>query len=150
MTQEQKYNEAVEILKNHLRQKHLRCTQERLVIVEQICSYKNHFTAEQLSEDLQHKLHLSTATIYNTLLLLEDCGLIRKLESQAGTRFAQYELLHERGKSMRFICTRCGREVGFKNKIIDKILFDKHFTNFNMQTYSLNVYGTCKICRRKF
>lgn len=149
MTEEQQYEEAVEVMKKYLYSHRLRCTPERLQILRQICRYRNHFTAEQLEKDMQEQLHLSTATIYNTLQMLGTCGILRRLEAQPGMRFAEYEVVCGRTRSMRFVCTRCGREVTFKNKPIENILIDKRFSNFDMTSYSLNVYGTCKSCRRK-
>ena len=142
------YRAAEERLVSYLKENKMRCTQERLIILSHITSLGRHFTAEQLVKDLCEIQHISTGTIYNNLALFCDAHIIRILphRKQYG---AEYELCLSDENSLRFICTRCGREVEFKNKVIEHLLNESRFSNFNMDNFSLVVYGNCKTCRKK-
>ncbi|MCM1034146.1 MAG: transcriptional repressor [Paludibacter sp.] len=143
------YEDAAVRLREYLKDNGLRCTPERLFLLKQICSYKRNFTAELLIKDMQSVVRVSTGTVYNTLDLLCACHIIRKLSLQHKVRVVEYELLRGNAHTMRFVCTNCGRMVDFKDKAIENILKGKRFSNFVMNDFSLSVYGTCKICRRK-
>lgn len=143
------YEETAAHLQAYLKTNGLRCTQERLLLLRQICRYKRNFTAERLQKDMEPVARISVATVYNTLDLLCSCHIVRKLNLQHKVRVVEYELLRSNAHTMRFVCTRCGRWVDFKDKAIENILKGKRFSNFVMNDFSLSVYGVCKICRRK-
>ncbi len=149
MTRLQNYKQAEQKLEQYLRTKRLRCTHERRQILQQVMRYPHHFTAEQLVQDICEREHIAVATVYNTLLLLTDCHLLHKLPPQSGGRVAEYELVQGKGNVLRFVCTQCGREVNFKHNMVEQMLQDKQFPNFSMNNFTLTIYGTCKVCRRK-
>lgn len=148
MMREQDIERQEQRLESYLHSKGLRCTHERRQVLRQVLQYPRQFTAEQVVSDVCESQHISVATVYNTLLLLVECRMLRKLPPVAG-RVAEYERQDGKGNSMRFVCTRCGREVAFKNKMIDQIVQTKPFPNFTASNFTLTVYGTCKVCRRK-
>ena len=131
-----------------LNSKAKRCTHERLIILKHICSLGRNFTAEDLVKDICETQHISNATIYNTLSLFCDAHILRILPRRQQQR-SEYEITIAEANSLRFVCIRCGREVEFKSKAIDHLLRDSHFSNFDMENFSLAVYGHCKTCRRK-
>src|SRR5438045_3919510 len=68
---------AKETLSQYLKERKLRPTRERFLLLEQILHTNGHFDADQLFASLANKgLKASRATVYNTLDLLVDCGLI--------------------------------------------------------------------------
>lgn len=133
---------------SYLRTAGMRLTHERLVILKHICSLERNFTADRIVKDLCEQQHISTATIYNNLAMLCDAHILRLLPHRQQTG-AQYELAIGDKHSLRYVCTQCGREVTFKNKAIEQLLLDRHFSNFEPDNFSLVVYGHCKTCRRK-
>ncbi len=143
------FDKAKVILTDYVREHHLRNTMERFTILQQICTYRFAFRADQLIADICEKEHISVATIYNTLDLLVRCKLLTKLPAHVGSACDEYELVLLHGNHLSFYCTNCGREVAFQDKALDDILRGKRFSNFNMEHFSLRVYGTCKKCRRK-
>lgn len=65
----------------------LRCTRQREVIYQALCSTKSHPTAEELYSLVRESHddgHLSLATVYNTLEALTACGLARRLSTSGG------------------------------------------------------------------
>ncbi|MBQ9704864.1 MAG: transcriptional repressor [Paludibacteraceae bacterium] len=143
---QKKFEQASAHLSVWLRSNGMRQTQERLMVLEQVCTYDRHFTADQLAADLEGN-HLSLGTVYNSLQLFEQCGLIHRLNPAQGSRRSEYELTFGNDHTMRFLCTRCGREASFRDKAIESILREKRFSNFSMDNFVLTVYGTCKVCR---
>ncbi len=73
----------LEIIKNVLRQylqdKNFRNTPERYTILEEIYHLDHHFNVDDLYLlMIEKKYHVSKATIYNTIEIFLDAGLIRK------------------------------------------------------------------------
>ncbi len=85
-------NQSIEVIKDVLRQylkdKGLRNTPERYTILEEIYNYDEHFTVDDLYLlMLQRKYHISKATIYNTIEVFLDAGLIRKHQFGEGSTY---------------------------------------------------------------
>lgn len=68
-----------EVLRGYLLQKGFRNTPERYTILEEIYGMDHHFNVDDLYLlMIQKKYHVSKATIYNTIEIFLDAGLIRK------------------------------------------------------------------------
>ena len=68
-----------EVLRQYLQQKGFRNTPERYTILEEIYNMEHHFNVDDLYLlMMQKKYHVSKATIYNTIEIFLDAGLIRK------------------------------------------------------------------------
>ena len=85
-------NQSIEVIKDVLRQylkdKGLRNTPERYTILEEIDNYDEHFNVDDLYLlMLQRKYHISKATIYNTIEVFLDAGLIRKHQFGEGSTY---------------------------------------------------------------
>lgn len=97
MVQKQKKNTSIEIIKEVLKQYLLdngfRNTPERYTILEEIYQLEHHFNVDDLYLlMMQKKYHVSKATIYNTIEIFLDAGLIRKHQfSEKISSSASYE-----------------------------------------------------------
>ncbi|MEC5394492.1 Fur family transcriptional regulator [Bergeyella sp. RCAD1439] len=68
-----------EVLRKYLQDKGFRNTPERYTILEEIYNMDQHFNVDDLYLlMMQKKYHVSKATIYNTIEIFLDAGLIRK------------------------------------------------------------------------
>lgn len=68
-----------DVLKQYLQDKGFRNTPERYTILEEIYNMAHHFNVDDLYLlMMQKKYHVSKATIYNTIEIFLDAGLIRK------------------------------------------------------------------------
>ena len=68
-----------EVLRQYLLKKGFRNTPERYTILEEIYMMDHHFNVDDLYLlMMQKKYHVSKATIYNTIEIFLDAGLIRK------------------------------------------------------------------------
>ena len=71
----------------------IRCTRPRLLIYESLCESKSHPTAEELHHTVKQSAQgISLATIYNTLDLLVDHGLARRIANRCpGSGASRYD-----------------------------------------------------------
>ncbi|MEX2287220.1 MAG: transcriptional repressor, partial [Planctomycetaceae bacterium] len=71
----------IEKFEEFLRTKGMRLTQERLLIVQEVFADHEHFDAEQLVGVLKRRkeFRVSRSSVYRTIKLLEEAGLLRKV-----------------------------------------------------------------------
>lgn len=80
-------------------------TPARQVIIEALVALENHVSADELALEVRRIApHVGRMTVYRTLDLLCDKGLIRPIYQGSGA--ARYVLL-EGGHHHHFICNRC-------------------------------------------
>ncbi len=132
----------------YLEGKKLRKTPERFAILDKIFSINDHFDIESLYLSLeQDSYHVSRATVYNTMDLLCDCGLVRK--HQFGNLQAQYEKVGGAVNHHHLICTECGKIKEVKDNEFISYMNSKKYPAFTTSYFSLYVHGLCNNCIRK-
>ena len=79
------FEEYRQIFYDYLEKKRLSRTSERFAVMREVYGSDGHFDVEMLYERLkQKKYHVSRTTLYHTLELLEDCGLVRRFRLNSG------------------------------------------------------------------
>ncbi len=142
----QKYQLAKERFDDFLYINKNRRTPERYAILEEIYVHQHHFDAESLYIRMkQNAYRVSRATIYNTLDILVESGLIKK------HHFGENKTLFERSYGFEdhhhIICTNCGKILEFQDPIINyRVDALNDSLDVSPMAYSLNVYGMCKNC----
>lgn len=141
---------AHDILTAHLKANgKLRATPERFAILDAVLESQGHFDAEGLYYRLiTAGVKVSKATIYNTLDLLQACGLVSKYRFAENS--SRYEKAFGRPHHHHLICLECGDILEFVNekleRIQDEVCTEKRFTP---QSSSLQVFGICSKCKKK-
>jgi len=97
-----------------------RGTPQRIAVCEALLTYNGHPTAAEIYQ-LVHAAHpaISQATVYNTLTVLEELGLIRTLHL-VGDDHAHYDLGVE--PHVNAVCTRCGRITDIHTDTLEALL----------------------------
>ena len=96
-----------DLFTRYLAEKKLRKTEERYAILECTCSFPGHFDMCLLHQKLEEmNFHVSRATVYNTVDVLVDSGLI--VRHQLTAQAVQYELRMLAETHLHLICMKCG------------------------------------------
>ncbi|MGI8601389.1 MAG: Fur family transcriptional regulator [Verrucomicrobiales bacterium] len=130
--------------------KGLRRTKQREVVLAAAFSTKEHFTAEQLCE-MARKLDSTTsrATVYRTLTLLVECGLLREID--LGRDVACYDPnFLDSPNHNHLICLDCGKVVEFEDGHIS-VLEDciTRRLGFAPASKSIRIEANCEELRRR-
>jgi Fur family ferric uptake transcriptional regulator len=90
-----------------------------------------------------HKYRVSRATLYNTIELLLDCGLVTK--HQFGTNYAQFEKSTLIRQHDHFIFIDSGEVLEFYDPRIEEIKkYVENLFKVKILNYSLTFYGNTK------
>lgn len=148
MNHEVKFEEIHKEFRNFLLTQALKATPERFAILDEIYATNFHFDADDILLRMRKKKHqASRATIYRTLELLEQCGLIRK--AKLGETKAYYEHTYGRHHHEHMKCTSCGRVIEFESEEIEKLqdVICRQY-NFKMTNHILHLFGICEDCQK--
>ncbi|HOX55383.1 MAG TPA: Fur family transcriptional regulator [Candidatus Paceibacterota bacterium] len=128
-----------------LAQKKLRVTGPRRAIIETVFSTQDHFTAEQLLGWAQQRdRSVSRATVYRTLPLLTESGLVREMDFGGNHKFYDPNYA-ERPHHNHIICQDCGKIIEFESRKIEQLGNEiSRQLGFKVQTHRLHITATCE------
>ena len=139
--------EAWPLFVDFLKKKDARVTQARKIVLTQVFSRHDHFCADDLAAELSSGMnHVSRGTVYRTLSLLEEAGLVRVIRDT--DVHAHYEHTYNHPHHEHMICDKCGVFIEFSDdKIMDLITQSCKEYHFTERNHRIVVFGTCKDCQ---
>ncbi len=132
--------------KDYIETKGLYFTPERQCIAEEVFSNHKHLDAEELLKILKTKgSKASRATVYRTLDLLVESGLVDKIDLGDGR--AAYEHTAGHTHHDHLICIKCGSVEEFEEPLIEQLQdWACEKAGFKATGHNLNIYGYCRSC----
>ena len=134
-------------LTEELRSRGYRITPQRTAILAYLHDTPGHSSPAEIYEHVRQTTSgVTEATVYRTLEILHDLGLVRKLHSDAGCH-AYAPAIHDHGHHV--ICQACGQAVEFAGCDIAAVVAAVEVqTGFRVQTHWLEMFGLCPECRK--
>ncbi len=141
--------QLLEAFRRHLRERNLPVTRQREVVAEVIFSAQGHLSADDVVRRLQDRgEHVGKATVYRTLDLLAQSGMVTQRNFDEG--FRRYERAPGRAHHEHLICVRCGKVIEFVNERLErmKALIAEEY-GFRHHHHRLEIFGTCPECQQQ-
>jgi len=142
-------SEDIKKITNRLKKSGHKLTPQRQAIVDIIISsVGKHLTVEEIYDKVKSRRpEIGLATVYRTIMLMHEEGLVTRLDLKDGT--ARYELTREdeHHTHHHLVCIRCSKVTEFMGDLLDPIeeeIGRKY--NFKVLDHSLKFYGICNEC----
>jgi Fur family ferric uptake transcriptional regulator len=138
--------QATEIFRKYLKSQDLKVTRQREILLRRIFEREVHFSAEDL-EDRVKGDGISKATIYRTLQLLVECGLITEVALEDDRRMYEHTYGHE--PHDHIVCLDCRKVFEFDGGTMLEL--EQHIASklgFRPRGHRLRIEATCEALRR--
>jgi len=139
---------TIEDFSQYLNKRQLKLTQGRKAVLQEIFLQPGHLEAEDLWRSLRRKKRrVSRATVYRTLDLLVDSGMVRKVDLGHGHSHYEKALLQAHHEHM--VCLECGKVIEFSDKEMEGDL-DKlcKKSGFEHTAHRFEIFGYCGECSK--
>jgi Fur family ferric uptake transcriptional regulator len=140
--------QRMDLLERHMAEKGLKSTKQRSVIIESFFKQGGHLSVEEVwTRVRQENPRVSVATVYRTMKLLLESGLVRA--QNFGDGQTRFEAALGREHHDHLICTQCGTIVEFENDQIERLqesVARRH--GFRVESHKMELYGLCRQCGR--
>lgn len=131
-----------------LRAEGKRLTSQRILILRIIQESEGHLEADEIYRRAREEdPRISLSTVYRTLGVLKDIGLVRELHLDE--EHHHYELA--RGEThYHLICSECGKITEFKSELIESLLKELN-RDYGFEVYNahIDIVGICGECRHR-
>lgn len=139
-------------IKTILKDKGYKLTPQRQVVIDVIKKFKGHHLSREeiylLVKDLYPKIGL--ATIYRTIQIFEETGIIQNAMLDDGQIRYQLTDPNEKHHHHHLICQECGKVMDIREDLLDN-LEEQILTRkgFKVTDHRVILYGVCKSCNKK-
>jgi Fur family ferric uptake transcriptional regulator len=137
---------ALEGFRTYLRARGHPVTPQRIRVAETLFGTHHHISAEEILERLRDRRRgVGKATVYRTLDLLREAGLIR--EHDFGDGCKRYEPQPTRPHHEHLVCIQCGKVIEFVSEEIERVERDvAALHRFRPTLHKVEIYGLCEDC----
>ncbi|MGF1570888.1 MAG: Fur family transcriptional regulator [Nodosilinea sp.] len=145
-------NQPFGLLKSILNQEGFRLTSQRQKILDlfQTSQEGHHLSAEEIHQSLSAQGEkISLSTIYRTLHVMVELGLLNELELAEGRKY--YEIsAPAMNQHHHLVCIQCGAVDEFEETTVTQVsASETESRGFALLNCQFTVYGICPGCQRR-
>jgi Fur family ferric uptake transcriptional regulator len=125
-----------------------RLTEPRRAVASLVARHQGHFTAADLEATIaEQRLHIGRATLFRTLELLTELGLLERIDLPSGEHaYVRCAPRHHH----HLICSRCGRAIDIEDRGLAAAVADVgRRTGFRIDAHRIELYGMCADCQKE-
>ncbi len=132
-------------LSDILRERGYRLTPQRMIVLEAIEGADYHISAEEIHTKAHAKYpHINISTVYRTLELLKELGLVAETDLGGGRL-----IYHPVGKAHHhhLVCRKCGKVQDIDESVFERLrdeIGQKY--GFDAEFEHMAIFGTCRSC----
>ncbi len=129
-----------------LKRRGLRMTPQRQLILDAVASVRGHISADQVHQQvIRHFPDVNVTTVYRTLEVLEDMGLMHHTHFHNGV--AQYERT-DQAPHHHLVCTACDGETELDLEILEPLTQElQRRYGFKADLAHTAIVGVCRECQ---
>jgi Fur family transcriptional regulator, ferric uptake regulator len=137
-----------EVFIQALRQRGVRITPQREMILDALAHGDGHMTAEVIFDQVKaHTRVINIATVYRTLELLVEAGLASRANLWDGRLVYA---TNQHGPHLHLVCRSCGTTVDADSDLLSSfVMHVKEQYQFLADWQHLSLQGTCHACQGK-
>jgi Fur family ferric uptake transcriptional regulator len=123
-----------------------RLTEPRRALARLIEARQGYFTADDLvTESHRRRLGVGRATVFRSLDILADLGLVERLDLPTGEHaFVACQPAHHH----HVVCSRCGRSTDVGDSGMGQLLAEiSRKSGYRLETHRLELFGVCPSCQ---
>ena len=136
----------LQTFQEHLGRRGLKLTRQREEILRALMAAQRHLGIEELYATLKKQdPAIGRATIFRTVKLLQECGLVAEVGSANGR--SKFELKADRPHHDHMICVECGRIIEFQSPMMERFqdgAIRRH--GFVALWHRHEIFGRCRDC----
>ncbi len=127
-----------------------RLTTPRRAMAALVTEREGHFTADELlGAARRRQLDVGRATIFRSLELFADLGLIERVDLPSGEH-AYVRCARGTEHHHHIVCSSCGRAAGFDDgAVADAVVSATRRTGYEVTRHRLELFGICPDCQAR-
>ncbi|BEU87867.1 Fur family transcriptional regulator [Selenomonas sp. TAMA-11512] len=139
-------------LKKRLQERQHKLTPQRQIVLQVFMDHPGeHLSAEDVHGILRsQQSEIGLATVYRSLELLDDLGILQKMEFGDGcSRYEVSDIEPGVHQHHHLICTKCGKVIEFQEDLLDnleKTVAQK--CDFQINDHQVKFFGLCNDCKK--
>ncbi len=139
----------MENLKERLKDLGLKLTPQRRATLEVIFNNKGkHLNTEEIYDLVKEKCpEIGLATVYRTLQLLDEMGLISKINLDDGCSCYEFNNHEDDHQHHHLICQNCGAIIEVEIDLLDQLEEEiEKVYHFKIKDHKVKFFGICSQC----
>lgn len=139
-----------EVFKERLKEKGCKLTTQRRGVLDVLIDNKDkHLSTEEIYSCVKDKYpEIGLATVYRTVLLFEEMGIVDRLNFDDGCSRFELSSDEDEHHHHHLICERCGKVFEVENDLLTEI--ESHIQakyDFKVTNHNVTFYGLCDQCK---